>query len=85
MMMLKEGAMAGIMHLSVDGSWRAREKAKALLLLLRDCKNGGSSSSRVRHSKNLMMEEVMRQIDRGERGGASSVQMVEEMIAKLRT
>ncbi|PIN10121.1 hypothetical protein CDL12_17302 [Handroanthus impetiginosus] len=67
----------------VDGTWRAREKAKALLLLLRDCNNGGSSS-RVKHSKNVAFEEVMREIDREEWGG-SSVQLVEEMIAKLRT
>ncbi|KAK6153095.1 hypothetical protein DH2020_012734 [Rehmannia glutinosa] len=82
-MILKEGAMAGLLQLSVDGTWIAREKAKALILLLRDRNNGGSSS-RVKHSKNVALEEVMRQIDRGERGG-TCIQMVEEMIAKLRT
>ncbi|KAL8038732.1 hypothetical protein ABFX02_11G126800 [Erythranthe guttata] len=91
-MILKEGAMPGVMHLSVDGTWRAREKAKALLLLLRDCNNGGgggsssssSSTERVQFSKNVALEEVMREIDRGGRSG-TCVRMVEEMIAKLRT
>ncbi|KAG8384873.1 hypothetical protein BUALT_Bualt04G0163600 [Buddleja alternifolia] len=87
-MILREGAMPGLLQLSVDGTRRAREMAKALLLLLRDCSNGGSSSSsssaRVQHSKSVMLEEVMRQIDGGERS-ETSIQLVEEMIAKLRT
>lgn len=81
-LILREGAMAGVLQLSIDGTWLARKKAKALLRLLRDHNNGGSS--RAKHSKNKALEEVMRQIDRGERGG-TSVQLVEEMIAKLRT
>ncbi|KAL3813819.1 hypothetical protein ACJIZ3_015087 [Penstemon smallii] len=83
-LILMEGVMPGLLQLSVDGTRRAREKAKALLLLLRDCSDGGSSQRVKNLKKNVMFEEVMREIDRGERGG-SSVQMVEEMIAKLRT
>ncbi|KAK6155225.1 hypothetical protein DH2020_009473 [Rehmannia glutinosa] len=81
-MILREGAMPGLLQLSVDGTRRAKEKAKALLLMLRDCSNGGST--RVKHSKSVLFEEVMRQIDRGGRVG-NSIQLVEEMIAKLRT
>ncbi|KAL0395718.1 UNVERIFIED_CONTAM: hypothetical protein Scaly_0020200 [Sesamum calycinum] len=81
-MILKEGAMPGLLQLTVDGTWRARDNAKALLLLLRDCNNGGSS--RAKRSKNVALEKVMREIDRGEGTGASTL-MVEEMIAKLRT
>ncbi|KAL2240560.1 U-box domain-containing protein 4 [Sesamum indicum] len=81
-MILREGAMPGLLQLSVDGSRQAREKAKDLLLLLRDCSRGGSS--RVKQSKRVLFEEVMRQIDGGGRAG-TSIQLVEEMIAKLRT
>ncbi|KAL0351049.1 UNVERIFIED_CONTAM: hypothetical protein Sradi_4254100 [Sesamum radiatum] len=81
-MILREGAMPGLLQLSVDGSRQAREKAKALLFLLRDCSHGGSS--RVKQSKRVLFEEVMRQIDGGGRAG-TSIQLVEEMIAKLRT
>lgn len=85
-LILREGAMPGLLQLSIDGTWLARKKAKALLLLLRDQNDGGSTSSSSSPVSNALLEEVMRQIDRGERGsGASSVQMVEEMIAKLRT
>lgn len=84
-LILREGAMPGLLQLSIDGTWLARKKAKALLLLLRD-QNDGSSTSSSSPVSNALLEEVMRQIDRGERGdGAYSVQMVEEMIAKLRT
>ncbi|KAL0450707.1 UNVERIFIED_CONTAM: hypothetical protein Slati_1627100 [Sesamum latifolium] len=82
-MILREGAMPGLLQLSVDGSRQAREKAKALLLLLRDCSHGGSSS-RVKQSKRVLFEEVMRKIDGGGRSG-TSIELVEEMIAKLRT
>ncbi|CAA3021651.1 U-box domain-containing protein 2-like [Olea europaea var. sylvestris] len=78
---LREGVMPGLLQLSVDGTWRGKEKAKELLLLLRDCSNCGSKS---KQSKNVLLEKVMREIDRGERGG-TSLKLVEEMIAKLRT
>ncbi|KAL2505220.1 ARM repeat superfamily protein [Abeliophyllum distichum] len=80
-MILSEGVMPGLLQLSVDGTWRGKEKAKELLLLLRDCSNCGSRS---KQSKNVLLEKVMRKIDRGERGG-TSLKLVEEMIAKLRT
>ncbi|KAL6587454.1 hypothetical protein OROMI_000432 [Orobanche minor] len=85
-LILNEGAMAGLLQLSVDGTWIARDKAKALILLLRDSGHGvsSSSSSRDRCPKNVELEEVMRQIDREERGG-NCIKIVEEMIAKLRT
>ncbi|XP_073147992.1 U-box domain-containing protein 45 [Henckelia pumila] len=81
-MILREGAVPGLLQLSVDGTWLAKEKAKALLLLLRDRSSGGSS--KIQQSKNVMFEEVMKEIDRRERAGTST-QLVEEMIAKLRT
>ncbi|CAA0823423.1 ARM repeat superfamily protein [Striga hermonthica] len=72
-MILRHGAMPGLMQLSVDGTWAARDKAKALIDLLRD-----TSSSRGRDSHNAALEEVMRRIDMDDN-------LVEEMIAKLRT
>lgn len=81
-MILREGAVPGLLQLSVDGTWLAKEKAKALLLLLRERSGGGSS--KTQQSKNVMFEEVMREIDRRERAGTST-QLVEEMIGKLRT
>ncbi|CAI9777315.1 unnamed protein product [Fraxinus pennsylvanica] len=78
---LREGVMPGLLQLSVDGTWRGKEKAKELLLLLRD---GSKSGSRGKQSKNVLLEKVMRKIDGGERGG-TSLKLVEEMIAKLRT
>ncbi|KAH6830505.1 hypothetical protein C2S53_009522, partial [Perilla frutescens var. hirtella] len=56
-MILSEGAMPGILQLSVHGTTRARDNAKALLLLLRD-------TSKSNHSRNLLLEEMMREIDR---------------------
>ncbi|XP_019182587.1 PREDICTED: U-box domain-containing protein 3 [Ipomoea nil] len=84
---LREGAMAGLLQLTVDGTATAREKAKALILLLRDCPNrggGGGQRNPQTQAKNVLLEEVMSQIDRGDRAGMS-VAVLEEMIAKLRT
>ncbi|GFQ08783.1 U-box domain-containing protein 4 [Phtheirospermum japonicum] len=83
-MILNEGAMAGMMQLSVNGTRIAREKAKELISLLRDRDSGRSSSSMSMdmRTKSEALEELMRQIDEEESGG---IQMVEEMIAKLRT
>lgn len=77
---LREGAMPGLLQLSVDGTCNAREKAKALLPLLRDCSNRPNPEKR---SKNQILEHVMRQIDSGERTGMD-LGLVEELIAKLR-
>lgn len=78
---LREGVMPGLLQLSVDGTFNAREKAKALLLLLRDC---SKRQNREKQSKNQILEHVMRQIDSGERTGMD-LGLVEELIAKLRT
>ncbi|KAL3629172.1 hypothetical protein CASFOL_026394 [Castilleja foliolosa] len=83
-MILSEGVVPGLMQLSVNGNRRAREKAKALMLMLRDGPEDESSSSRVMHPRTILFEEVMQRIDRGGRAG-SSIEMVEEMIARLRT
>lgn len=80
-MILREGAMPGLLQLSVDGTRRGRKTAKSLLLLLRDCSSVGSRS---RGSKNALMEQVMGQIDREEKAG-NELRLVEEMIAKLRS
>ncbi|GER29510.1 ARM repeat superfamily protein [Striga asiatica] len=78
---LGEGAMPGLMQLSVDGNRRAREKAKTLMKMLRESSDSGPA--RVRHSKSVLFEEVMRKIDRGGRRGGS-IQLVEKMIARLK-
>ncbi|CAK9161760.1 unnamed protein product [Ilex paraguariensis] len=80
-MILREGAMPGLLQLSVDGARRAKEKAKALLQLLRD---RSGCTTRGKQSKNALLEQGMRQIDRGERAG-ETLRLVEGMIAKLRT
>ncbi|XP_031095821.1 U-box domain-containing protein 3 [Ipomoea triloba] len=82
-MILREGAMAGLLQLTVDGTATARDTAKALILLLRDCGGGGQRNPQAQ-AKNALLEEVMSQIDRGDRAGMS-VAVLEEMIAKLRT
>ncbi|XP_016450573.1 U-box domain-containing protein 45 [Nicotiana tabacum] len=83
-MILREGAMAELLQLSVDGTRRARDNAKRLLLLLRDRSH---CSPKNKQPKNiLLLEHVMRQIEQGvgERAGMS-VALLEEMISKLRT
>lgn len=83
-MILREGATAALLQLSVDGTKRARDNAKRLLLLLRDRSH---CSPKNKQPKNiLLLEHVMRQIEQGvgERAGMS-VAFLEEMISKLRT
>ncbi|MFS7970482.1 putative armadillo-like helical protein [Helianthus anomalus] len=77
-MILREGAIPGLMQVSIDGTKRAKASAKSLLRLLRDC----SSDFRSERSKNVVLEQVMGEIDRGEMRGIE-VGMVEEMIARL--
>ncbi|PWA62571.1 ARM repeat superfamily protein [Artemisia annua] len=79
-MILREGAIPGLLQLSSDGTKRAKGTAKTLLRLLRDSSNGCKSE----RSKNVVLEEVMGEIDRGEMGGIE-LGMVEEMIARLTT
>ncbi|CAL1391711.1 unnamed protein product [Linum trigynum] len=90
-LILMEGAMPGLLQLSIDGSWRARGLAQELLMMLRgDCDGG----SRGKQWKEEMVERVMQEIDAAEgeeeevfmgSGGSSTLRLVEEMIAKLST
>ncbi|KAI3725984.1 hypothetical protein L1987_65781 [Smallanthus sonchifolius] len=73
-MILREGAIPGLLQVSIDGSRHAKSSAKSLLRLLRDC----SSGFRGERSKNVALEQVMGEIDRG-----IEVGMMEEMIARL--
>nr|XP_043629176.1 U-box domain-containing protein 3-like [Erigeron canadensis] len=79
-MILREGAIPGLLELSIDGTKRAKGKAKSLLRLLRDC----SGNCRSERSKNVVFEQVMGEIDRGEMG-EMELGMMEEMIARLTT
>ncbi|KAK3183640.1 hypothetical protein Dsin_030926 [Dipteronia sinensis] len=86
-LILREGVMPGLMpgllQLSVDGTWRAQNMARELLLLLRDCSQYGSTS---KQSKNELIEQIMEEIDaEGERVSGTTLRLVEEMIAKLST
>lgn len=80
---LREGVMPGLLQLNVDGTWRAKNMARELLLLLRDCSD---YESRGEQSKHELMEQIMQEIDtEGERVGETTLRLVEEMIAKLST
>ncbi|CAN1725733.1 U-box domain-containing protein 3 [Linum perenne] len=59
-LILREGAMPGLLQLSVDGTWRARNLAQELLLMLRDC---GGYESRGKQWKQEMVEQIMQEID----------------------
>ncbi|KAK9067325.1 hypothetical protein SSX86_014651 [Deinandra increscens subsp. villosa] len=78
MMILREGAIPGLLQVSIDGTKRGRTSAKMLLRLLRDCSSGFRSEG----SKNVVLEEVMGEIDRGEMRGVE-VGTLEEMIARF--
>lgn len=80
---LKEGVMPGLLQLSVDGTWRAKNMARDLLLLLRDCSSFGSRSKQL---KNELVEQIMQEIDaEGDTVAGTTLRLVEEMIAKLST
>lgn len=82
-LILREGVMPGLLQLSVDGTWRAKNMARELLLLLRDCSKYGSTS---KQSKNELIEQIMQEIDaEGERVSGTTLRLVEDMIAKLST
>ncbi|KAJ6751576.1 hypothetical protein OIU85_002048 [Salix viminalis] len=83
-LILREGAMPGLLQLSVDGTFRAKEKAKQLLLLLRD---RTSHRARSKQSKHELVEQIMQEIDaEGEKVmGTKTLRLVEDMIAKLST
>ncbi|CAN0904191.1 U-box domain-containing protein 4 [Linum grandiflorum] len=97
-LILREGAMPGLLQLSVDGTWRARNLAQELLLLLRDSE--GYGGSRGKQWKHEMVQRIMQEIDADDNneqvvGSSSSsssnstsrttLRLVEEMIAKLTT
>lgn len=80
-LILREGIMPGLLQLSVHGTWRAKEMAQDLLLLLREYPNYGSRKKEV---KNEHLEQIMKEIDaEGEEVAGTALRMVEEMIAKL--
>ncbi|TKY63201.1 U-box domain-containing protein 6 [Spatholobus suberectus] len=83
-MILREGVMPGLLQLSVDGTWRAKNMAKKLLLLLRDCSNYSSTSKQTNHE---VVERIMEEIDdaEGEELAETTLRLVEEMVAKLST
>ncbi|XP_006288066.2 U-box domain-containing protein 3 [Capsella rubella] len=79
-MILREGVMPGLLQVSVDGTRRAKEMARELLLLLRDC------SGYVIKNKQSKIEQIMREIDQeGERIPGTMLKLVEDMISKLTT
>ena len=82
-LILREGIMPGLLQMSVHGTWRAKEMAQDLLLLLREYPNYGS---RKKQLKNEQLEQIMKEIDaEGEEVPGTALKMVEEMLAKLST
>ncbi|XP_010551927.1 PREDICTED: U-box domain-containing protein 2 [Tarenaya hassleriana] len=83
-MILREGVMPGLLQVSVDGTWRGKEMARELLLLLRDS-SGSGYGFKGKQSKKELVEEIMREIDEGgeEIHGGTTLRLVEEMIARL--
>ncbi|ESQ41416.1 hypothetical protein EUTSA_v10014090mg [Eutrema salsugineum] len=83
-MILREGVMPGLLQVSVDGTRRAKEMARELLLLLRECCSGYVIKNKQR--KIEIVEKIMREIDQeGERIPGTMLKLVEEMISKLST
>lgn len=82
-MILREGVMPGLLQVSVDGTRRAKEMARELLLQLRDC---SGYVIKNKQSKIEIVEQIMREIDQeGERIPGTMLKLVEEMISKLST
>ena len=82
-LILREGVMPGLLQLSVDGTRRAKNMARELLLLLRDGSNYGSRCKQMNHE---LIERIMEEIDAdGEKLADAKLRLVEEMIAKLNT
>ncbi|KAJ8439644.1 hypothetical protein Cgig2_021656 [Carnegiea gigantea] len=81
-LILREGVMPGLLQLSVDGTWRARNLAQTLLQHLRD---GSSNGSDTKQLKNEVLEHIMERIDHAEDDGFddTALCLVEQMIAKL--
>ncbi|XP_039014340.1 uncharacterized protein LOC120144312 [Hibiscus syriacus] len=80
-LILMEGVMPGLLQLSVDGTWGAKNMARDLLFLLRDCTDYASTSKQSRHE---LMEQIMQAIDAdGEKVDGTTLRLVQEMINKL--
>ncbi|KAA3459410.1 U-box domain-containing protein 41 [Gossypium australe] len=80
-LILMEGVMPGLLQLSVDGTWGAKNMARDLLLLLRDCSDYASTSKQSKHE---LMEQIMQAIDAdGEKVNGTTLALVQEMINKL--
>lgn len=84
---LREGAVPGLLQLSVDGTGWAKEMAQHLLLLLRDdcsadCGGGRAKQQQQKKKtkKRELVEQVMEEID----AEGASLRLVEEMVAKLK-
>ncbi|XVE67864.1 hypothetical protein DITRI_Ditri09bG0022100 [Diplodiscus trichospermus] len=82
-LILMEGAMPGLLQLSVDGTWRAKSMARELLFLLRDCSNYASTNKQSKHE---LIMQIMQAIDAdGEKVTGTTLRLIEEMITKLST
>lgn len=85
-LILKEGAMPGLLQLSVDGTWGAKTMARELLFLLREWSGSGYGSSN-QQSRNRVIEQIMQEIDADEEKvvgtSTTALRLVEEMLAKL--
>ncbi|KAK8653281.1 hypothetical protein V6N13_127290 [Hibiscus sabdariffa] len=80
-LILMEGVMPGLLQLSVDGTWGAKNMARDLLFLLRDCSDYASTSKQSRHE---LMEQIMQAIDAdGDKVDGTTLRLVQEMINKL--
>ncbi|KAK6928388.1 Armadillo [Dillenia turbinata] len=81
-LILREGVMPGLLQVSIDGTWRAKEMARGLLQLLRDFSDCGS---RRKQLKNVILEEIMKEIDAKEKSTeVEALRLVEDIIAKLK-
>lgn len=82
-MILREGPMPGLLQLSMTGTRRAKNMARALLLLLRDYSKRGQRKERT--TNNVVLEKLMEEIDAQEEKivKGKPLRPVEELIAKL--
>ncbi|OIV90324.1 hypothetical protein TanjilG_14722 [Lupinus angustifolius] len=83
-LILREGVMPGLLQLSVDGTWRSKNMARELLLLLRDSCDCSKSTHNKEMKNHELIGRIMEEIDaEGEKMADSKLRLVEEMIAKL--
>ncbi|KAI3904366.1 hypothetical protein MKW92_026399 [Papaver armeniacum] len=77
-LILREGAIPGLLQLCLDGTTRAKDTARDLLLLLRDSSNLGS---RRRQLKNRLLEQIMKLIDAEDDNiSQTTMGLVEKMV-----